>query len=424
MISSRAVAIDFLYEILEKKVFFSDLKDNSITDFQKIEKFVTMLVFTSLRKKIFIENILKSFLRKPIAHKDIFVHYALLCASTELLFMNTPDYAIVNEYVKIVKQKKGQFLSSMVNAVLHKIANDKNNLLKLDTCCDFPKEFKENLIADYGSDIADKIEKVYANKASIDLTLMSPIEDFSTKTGAIKNDDTSYSLSDCDDIKNVFGFSAGKFIVQDYAASLPVKLFDNLLGKHVLDLCAAPGGKTAQLLSVGATVTAVDISEARLKKLKENIKRINFSKLNIVCEDAFTFLQNSKDKFDAILLDAPCSATGTFRKHPEVPHLKNIKDIRKMAAIQKQMLSEAVNCLSDNGELVYCVCSIFKSEGEEIIADFLQNNKNYMIVSKSLPQIIDNQIITKDGYIRTLPFYGHEMDGFFAAKIIKKTHNS
>ena len=207
------------------------------------------------------------------------------------------------------------------------------------------------------------------------------------------------------------------------AAVLPV-----LPGERVLDLCAAPGGKTAQLLTKGAKVTAVDIDFMRMERLKQNIDRLGLSEnLKTTVCDGNEFLQNNKNEFDIIVLDAPCSATGTFRKHPEVVHLKTSEDVKKQIKIQTQMLKDAVNAVKIGGLILYCTCSISKSEGEKIIQSVLEDTNIELVkakiddinlfAGKKLPKdIIDN------GVLRTLPYYEENlggMDAFFAA-ILKK----
>ena len=202
---------------------------------------------------------------------------------------------------------------------------------------------------------------------------------------------------------------------------------------QVLDLCAAPGGKTAQLISRGANTTALDISKSRLQTLSENLQRLNLTAQDIICCDALEYLKDYKEPlFDVILLDAPCSASGTLRRHPELVHIKSANDIKQAARLQRQLLEMAGKALKEGGILLYTVCSIAKAEGEEQIQTFLEQNTDYRLLpikindidfsgSKSLSVLISPQ-----GYIRTLPYYsGHQggMDSFFVAKL-QKVKNS
>ena len=211
---------------------------------------------------------------------------------------------------------------------------------------------------------------------------------------------------------------------RDFAASLAARTLGNIKGLKVLDLCAAPGGKTAQLINAGAEVTSLDISKPRLQKLKENLERLKFN-AEIICADALEYLKNiSEPAYDAILLDAPCSATGTIRRHPELVHIKRLQDIEKLAALQKDILDVAGNALKKGGSLVYCTCSIAKDEGEKRIEEFIKNHPEFSVKpvnSQGIGRSLE-EIITPEGFIRTLP--GHlaasgGSDAFFIARLQK-----
>ena len=220
-------------------------------------------------------------------------------------------------------------------------------------------------------------------------------------------------------VENIIGFSNGDCWVQDVSSALCVKCLSNLAGKRVLDLCAAPGGKTAQLLDMGALVTAVDISESRLNRLKENIDRLKLGdNLKIICSDVLDL--QSDEKFDVVLLDAPCSATGTFRRHPEIIHTKSLNDVKKLATLQEKLLNKASSFVKPNGILLYSTCSLSKEEGERRIRQFVKNN-NYEIYPINLSGA--DTSITKDGFIRVLPQHFDEFlgaDGFFIASLQRK----
>ena len=213
------------------------------------------------------------------------------------------------------------------------------------------------------------------------------------------------------------------------AASMPINLLGEVKGKKALDLCAAPGGKTAQLLSQGAQVTAVDIDEERMARLRQNIKRLQLEQnLTTVTADGLEFLQNSTENFDVIVLDAPCSATGTFRRHPEVLHLKTADDVNKQLDIQADMLNAAAAKLTADGQILYCTCSAAKAEGENQIAKFLQSHPDFKLkafdlqnINKFNGKLFDKKIIDK-GVLRTLSYYMKNdggMDMFFAACLQK-----
>ena len=221
-------------------------------------------------------------------------------------------------------------------------------------------------------------------------------------------------------VEHIPGFSEGGWWVQDAASALVVKCLSDLKEKKVLDLCAAPGGKTAQLLDAGAFVTAVDISEKRLQRLNENMQRLHFSEnLKIICADALKF--NTNEKFDFIVIDAPCSATGTYRRHPEIMNTKTLDDVLQQANLQQKILNHACQFLSPKGILSYSTCSLSKKEGEEQIHHFLEQHNDFEILPITLA--LDDAMYTKERFLRILPYHLKEfsgIDGFFIATLQRK----
>ena len=228
-------------------------------------------------------------------------------------------------------------------------------------------------------------------------------------------------LNKSGDTKKISGYKEGAWWVQNLAAQIPVELMGNIKNEKVLDLCAAPGGKTAQLLNEGAIVTALDISEKKINKLTSNISRLNLEKnLTAISKDFLKW--NSEKKYNKILLDAPCSATGTVRKNPDVLWNKNEKDIERLANTQKKLLDKAISKLSDKGILVYCNCSMQFEEGEKVIDFFIKKNRVKLLPIKPEELKLFPKEIFKSGFIRTLPYMYNEfggLDGFFIARFIK-----
>jgi 16S rRNA (cytosine967-C5)-methyltransferase len=216
------------------------------------------------------------------------------------------------------------------------------------------------------------------------------------------------------------GFSAGAWWVQDVAAALPARLFGDLKGLRVADLCAAPGGKTAQLAAAGAHVTAVDRAPARLDRVRENLARLSL-RAELVCADVTTW--ETEQRFDAVLLDAPCSSTGTIRRHPDVPWLKSAGDIAALTRLQKHLIERALALTKRDGTFIYCTCSLEPEENEHLVADLL--TREPALRRKPLrPHEVGAEFINKDGDLRTLPcqlpdadaqFAG--LDGFYAARL-------
>ena len=301
---------------------------------------------------------------------------------------------------------------------MRNISRQKDELLKNRKCGTFSDDFIKILKKDYSFAEIKEMEEFANIEPMLDLSI-KPNKNINFDN-AILLDFGTIRLPSNTKVTELNGFNEGDFWVQDASSSLAVKALNNLEGKNVLDLCAAPGGKTAQLLSMGAWVTAVDISQSRLDLLKENIKRLKLEKkLKIICSDAVYF--ESDEKFDIILVDAPCSATGTYRRHPEIIHTKKFSDVEKMARIQKEILEKASYLLKPDGIIVYATCSLSKDEGERQILDFIKNHNNYSIIPIDIKGTTN--MLTKEGFLRILPqnlkkFSG--TDGFFVACLQRK----
>lgn len=422
MANPRLNSAKILQTVLEDKVFFGELKKQIN---EKDLPFCNMLILTSLRYWCGLNSILSKFLQKKIPNKHRLAQYLLLAAIAEILFMETAPYAVINETVANIKKSCDKFLGGMANAVLRKIVAQKENLLTdIQKVSPLPQTFMP-VLADYS---AEDIKAVAASIRQIpptDISVKSNPVEWQKKLNGTLLPNGSIRLQNIKKIHELPEYSAGQWWVQDVAASLPVMVMGNIDGLKVVDLCAAPGGKTAQLAARGADVTALDISEMRLETLKQNMQRLKLDNVHPICDDALHFMQTTTEKFDAILLDAPCSATGTFRRHPEVLHIKTSEDVKQQAELQKQMLEACKNILKKDGILVYSVCSISKAEGELQIASFLKQNPDFKIV-----EITDNEIasfgqwqdhlILSDGTVRTLPFYENSqngMDSFFICKM-------
>lgn len=423
MQNPRIKAAQALQSVLEDKVFFGELKKQFS---EKDLPFANMLVLTALRRYVALRAILHSFLSKKIPNKHRFAEYLLILAECEILYMQTAPYAVINETVANIRKTTDRFLGGLANAVLRKILAQKNELLKkIETINPLPENFKQ-IIADYSEQEQNNIARSVFVLPPLDITVKENPAEWAEKLQADLLPNGSLRLYNNPKIPLLAGYNDGVWWVQDAAASLPVQtLGNNLSGLKVLDLCAAPGGKTAQLAAKGADVTAIDISAERLETLKQNMKRLGLANVKTITADALEFLQNNTEQFDIILLDAPCSATGTFRRHPEVLHIKTNNDVNQQAALQKQLLAKCSNSLKNGGTLVYSTCSIAQAEGEKQIADFIANHQDFQI-SPILPQQISyfghwqQEMVTPQGFIRTLPFYETDkkgLDSFFICKL-------
>ena len=413
--SARETATFALQKIIKEKVFFSEIKESIPT---QDAPFVNMLVLSALRHLVFIKKSLKQFAKKKLPEKVSIAEYALILGTTEILYLNTPDYAVINSYVEIVKKHTDQYVAGFINAVLRKICKEKDKLIKEDNGLFFPPEFSRILNLDYNKKTIAKIEKIAILEPPLDISITKE-----TKLTGKKLDNETIRLENDGKISELPDFQEGTWWVQDFAASLAVKTLGNIKDKRVLDLCAAPGGKTAQLINKGAKVTALDISQSRLDILGQNLQRLKMKTEKTIAQDGLEYLKNfSEEAFDIILLDAPCSATGTLRRHPEIVHIKNLKDIEKQASFQEKFLEHVSKALKPNGILVYCTCSISKLEGEIQIVKFLEDNQNFKALPITEKEVSYKDIINEDGFIRTLPHHLANlggMDSFFVAKLQK-----
>ena len=277
-------------------------------------------------------------------------------------------------------------------------------------------------VRQYGREETEKIINHIFKEPYLDLNIKKDFDYWKNEINGIEIMNNTLRLQKSGDPKKIKGYKEGAWWVQNLGAQIPVKLFGKIKNEKVLDICAAPGGKTAQLLNEGALVTALDISEKKNKKLMFNIYRLNLEKnLSVISIDFLKW--NSKEKFDKILLDAPCSATGTVRKNPDVLWNKDEKDIERLSGVQSKLLSKAINTLSKNGILIYCNCSMQFKEGENIINFFLKKNEVKLLPIKAGELKLFPKEIFKNGMIRTLPYNYNQidgLDGFFIARLIKK----
>lgn len=398
------------------------LQQHKIPEQPLTQAFEKMLSLTVCRHAVSLNALIKQFLAKPIPTKQSLLRTILTTATAELLFMQSPDYAVINSYVDLAKKYVGKSCGGLVNAVLHKITNNKKNLLENYHQQMFPDSFLKILKQDYNEETIYQIEQAAFNQPPLNLTVKSDSSHWAEQLEGQKVNTQTISLLTTGKIEAIKDYSEGNWWIQDTAAALAVPQFSNLKGKRILDLCAAPGGKTAQLLNAGALITSLDCSEQRLNTLTKNLSRLHFTPQKIICADVLEYLENFKEEpFDGILLDAPCSATGIFRRHPEIVQIKTFEDVEKQAILQQKILSKISKALKFGGEFIYCTCSIAKKEGEEQISHFIRDFPDFEI--SPLNNLEKEQIMTSEGFIRTLPFHYAQTggcDAFFIAKLIKK----
>ncbi len=368
------------------------------------------LATESLRWSPRADRALGPFLR---ARPDEQVLNILRLALYEIGEGDTPAHAAVNAAVELApKRARG-----MVNAVLRNVGRSDTKWEDLPIP-PAPKWLRKRLKTAWGKDVLEALEAAHAAGASLDLTVKSDPEIWAERLGGQVLSTGSVRLATQGQVSALEGFEDGAWWVQDAAAALPVKLLDPKPGARVLDLCAAPGGKTMQLATMGAKVTALDHSESRLKRLTQNLKRTGLD-AEVVVADALEW--EPSEPFDAILLDAPCSASGTLRRHPDLAHAKNGSELETLVPLQKALLDRALSWLVPGGALVYCTCSLFPEEGEHQLADALSRHDD-VSVDDVLPKGFDLTWCADDGGLRTRPDMWPEsggLDGFFMVRLRK-----
>jgi 16S rRNA (cytosine967-C5)-methyltransferase len=341
------------------------------------------------------------------------VHNALRLGAVELCH-GEAAHGVVNSMVEIVgRSRKHGRLKGLVNAVLRKVAAEGPDAWPKMRVPRLPDWLREPLIMAWGAEAIAGMERAHFTGAPLDITV---------KPGATGPGDTlptgSLRLQDAGQVSALPGFKTGDWWVQDAAAALPVQILAPKPGETVLDLCAAPGGKTLQLAAAGAKVTALDISDSRLERVRENLKRTGL-KADVIAGDAL----KHQGQYDAILLDAPCSATGTIRRHPDLPFAKDGSEFGGLIELQAQMLAHAWTLLKPGGRLVYCTCSLLPDEGEVQIEEALEQYPD-MAVDRDALNItgVEPGWITDEGGLRLRPDYWADrggMDGFYVACLNK-----
>ncbi|WP_170396525.1 RsmB/NOP family class I SAM-dependent RNA methyltransferase [Ruegeria arenilitoris] len=341
------------------------------------------------------------------------VYNALRLGAVELC-QGEAAHGVVNSMVEIVgRSRKHGRLKGLVNAVLRKVAAEGPEAWPKMRVPRLPDWLREPLIMAWGTDAVAGMEQAHFTGAPLDLSL---------KPGATGPGEAlptgSMRMQDAGQVSNLPGFDRGDWWVQDAAAALPVRVLAPKPGESVLDLCAAPGGKTLQMAAAGAKVTALDISEPRLERVRENLKRTGLQ-AQVIAGDAL----EHQGQYDAILLDAPCSATGTIRRHPDLPFAKDGSEFGGLIELQAQMLAHAWTLLKPGGRLVYCTCSLLPDEGEVQIEEALEQYPDMSIDRTALDVTgVDQSWITEEGGLRLRPDYWADrggMDGFYIACLNK-----
>ena len=422
IIDQRTVTLEIANEFTCGKTPLNEVIENfyntKVAKEIKNKRSETKFILSALCRKLFeIDNIIDQLTDKNISPRNIMVRNCIRIALIELIDLDRPAYAVINSWVEIAKNKKRlMHFSKLINAILRKFLknNTKSNLIVSKK---IPGWLWNSWSNTYGKIEANKIIEASLTEPPLDISYVDQENNFLQLQNTLPG---SFRLKNPGKINEIEGFKEGKWWVQDVGATIPVNILGDINNKEVLDLCSAPGGKTMQMLAKGANVTCIEISKKRIDTMQENFHRTQL-KPEIICADILKW--TSDKKYDFILLDAPCSATGTIRKNPDLIHIKEQHDLKKNIQLQKLLLQRAINFLSSTGVLVYCVCSLEIEEGEDQIEAFLAENEAISLMpidEKEFPEY--KHFIEPRGYLRTLPHLQVDggIDGFFISKLYKK----
>jgi 16S rRNA (cytosine967-C5)-methyltransferase len=434
-LAARRIAADILDGVLHKQRTLDDQLDGvgahpglkSLAD--RDRALMRRLVATILRRLGTLGHLLSRLLDRGVPTDAPRAQSALLIGAAQILWMDVPDHAAVDLSVRLVQSdRRAAKYAGLVNAVLRRCAREGQPLIdevKAQTL-DIPPWLLTRWIAAYGESTAREMATAIGHEPSLDITVKSDAQHWATRlhgetlpTGTVR---TLLQGS----VTMLPGFSEGQWWVQDAAAALPARLFGDASGRTIVDLCAAPGGKTAQLAHAGARVTAVDRSPARMARLRDNLARLSLQ-ADTVVTDAAEWAGGENGGYDGVLVDAPCTSTGTIRRHPDVAWLRQEADIAALAALQKRLLQRAVALLKPGGMLVYCTCSLEPEEGEQAVASLLAAESGMRRVPVEADEVAGlSEIVTANGDLRTLPCHlPHTdprlggLDGFYAARLVK-----
>ena len=407
----REAALHLLTAVTEGRAMLSDVAPEGLARLPAEERARAMrLAVTCLRWMDRADRMLGPYLRQRPTET---VLNALRLGTVEMCLDGAASHGVVNAMVGLVKADPGSVrMAGLVNAVLRKVAADGPAKWATLPVPQMPKWLRKPLLADYGKPVVQAIEAAHAAGPALDLTVKGDAAGWAARLGGQVLPTGSVRVPGQVQVTALPGFAEGEWWVQDTAATLPARALDARAGERVLDLCAAPGGKTMQLAATGADVTALDISGPRMERVKENLARTGLA-AKIVVTDA---LHHEDEPFDAILLDAPCSATGTIRRHPDRVHAKDGSDFPALFKLQEAMIDKALALLKPGGRLVYSTCSLLIDEGEEQVRDALARHPDVTVdVTALAVPGVDPSWISETG-LRTRPDYMADlggMDGFF-----------
>lgn len=426
---ARRLASALIDEVLKARLALDETYERLAPDF-KLDAadagLARAIAITAFRRLGTIQHAINARLERGSPRNSGPFEPILVAAAAQILFLDVPDHAAVDLAIRLLHEDaRSSRYVSLGNAVLRRLARERDAILAeaTDPFIDTPEWLAQSWVESYGADTAAAIAKSHREEPPLDISIKGDPAGWSEKLDGLELPTGSIRLRERQGITGLPGFDDGAWWVQDAAAALPVRLLQPKPGERIADLCAAPGGKTAQLAAAGALVTAVDRSGPRLRRLRANLERLGLT-AEIVAKDA---TQWQTEPFDAVLLDAPCSATGTIRRHPDVAWTKTQDDRDKLAHLQARLLEAAARLTKPGGRLVYCTCSLEPQEGEQQIEIFLAENPDFKRAPITAAEIGGIEgAIDRNGDLRTLP---HQLAGasprlsgwagFYASRLIR-----
>ncbi len=430
--AARELAVSTLAAILDRGRSLEEAFENATGRTGELEPrdraLARLIVMTVLRHKGELQAVVNSFIQKPLPADSGRLWPILLSAAAQLLMLDTPPHAAISIAVDQCREdRKTNRFDKLTNAVLRRVsATGKDVMSGIDpVSANIPPWLLSRWSDAYGQTMAREIAKASLQEAALDLSVKSDPESWAQRLGGTVLPTGSVRLARAGRIEELEGYAGGDWWVQDTAAAIPARLLGDVAGLRVADLCAAPGGKTAQLAAAGARVAAVDVSGARLRRLNENLARLSLE-ADVVEADVVTWQPDQP--FDSVLLDAPCSSTGTIRRHPDILHLKRKDDTSDRVALQARLLDHTGRLVRPGGLLVYCTCSLEPEEGPAQIARFLASHPGFARVPIEPGESgIAANWLTPEGDLRTFPSHlpNEEpglsgLDGFYAARLQKQ----
>ena len=437
-LAARRIAADILDGVLHKRRTLDDQLDGAAAHIglrtlaDRDRALMRRLVATALRRLGTLRHVLSRLLDRGLPGDAPRAQSALLIGAAQILWMDVPDHAAVDLSVRLVQaDRRAAKYAGLINAVLRRCAREGRALLDeaATQALDVPPWLMARWTAHYGAADAHAIAAAICHEPPLDLTVKADPAHWAARlhgealpTGTVRT-----LLQGA--VTMLPGFPEGQWWVQDAAAALPVRLFGDVAGQRIADLCAAPGGKTAQLVHGGAEVVALDRSPNRVARLRENLARLSLPAETVVADAAEWAADDTRaGTFDGVLVDAPCTATGTIRRHPDVAWLKQDSDIAALTGLQGRLLQGAVRLLRPGGTLVYCTCSLEPEEGEQAIATLLASESGLQRIPVTPAEVAGlAELVTAAGDVRTLPSHLARpddprlggLDGFYAARLMK-----